>query len=109
MKRYMFRNSEGLYLNTDYHSSARKGKWRSREDARLYKSIPGIAAAFRAATPAVKRCLGVTWKAPPFGQRWTDSDRDASRALWQGFSKLSTKKKLALWAEDGYTIEEVEV
>lgn len=107
MKRFMMRNAEGLYLNTDYHTSFRRGMWRSREDARLYKSVTGIMAAFCSTTPAIKKYLGVTW-VPPQGH-WTDADRDASRALWKGFSKISRDKKLALWAEDGYVVEEIEL
>ena len=107
MKRFMMRNAEGLYLNTDYHTSLRKGTWRSREDARLYKSVTGIMSAFNAATPAIKNHLGISWSMP--AGRWTDEDRKASDALWKGMAKLSREKKLALWAEDGYIIEEIEL
>lgn len=40
---YTLRNPEGKYLNTDYHSSLRKGDWREqRVQARIYKSKQGI-------------------------------------------------------------------
>lgn len=108
MKRFMMRNSEGLYLNTEYHSSLRNGDWRPREDARLYKSVTGIVSAFRAATPAIKKHLGIEWTRPR-DRQWTDEDREQSSALWKGIASLSGKQKLALWAEDGYIIEEVEI
>lgn len=107
MKRFMMRNAEGLYLNTDYHTRWKQGKWRDRDNARLYSSVVGIMSAFGGITPAVKKHLGIVWERPA-GQ-WTDADREANSALYKGFSKLSGKEKLALWAEDGYVIEEIEI
>ena len=77
MKMYMLRNSDGLYLNTDYHTRWQQGNWRPREQARLYKSKQGIRSALAGiAFPAMKAHLGIENPAPPFGTMWSDVDRE---------------------------------
>lgn len=108
MKRFMMRNSEGLYLNTDYWPSIRHGRWRERENARLYKSITGIISAFGAITPAIKTHIGSTWEYPR-RRTWTAADREEYYKQTAAFASIPRDKKLALWAEDGFVIEEIEI
>lgn len=39
---YTMRSPKGKWLNTDYHSRNRHGKWRDEENRRLYKSLLGL-------------------------------------------------------------------
>ena len=107
MKRLLFRNPEGKYLNTDYHSSLRHGEWREKEDARLYRTTTGLMQAFRTATPGIKKHLGL--EPVDSGHRWTDEDREQSRAFWDAFRKLSSAERLELYKLEGYEVIEVEI
>lgn len=101
MLRYLFRNQEGKYLNTDYHSRWRNGIWRDKSDARIYKSRRGISSAFNSITPAVVAVIGPR----PTGKGWSPE----CSAWYKKFSKLPLDIKFELWAKDGYVLEPIEI
>lgn len=109
MKMYMLRNSEGLYLNSSYRASRSHGNWRDRDNARLYRSKQGIRAAlYGTAFPAMKKHIGMENYTRPEG-RWTDEDRAASRALFDGIMSIKPDVWWELLAKDGYILEEVDI
>lgn len=107
MKRFLFQNPEGKFLNTEYRTGWKHGIWRDRENARMYKTVLGIMQAFRVATPAIKTHLGLT--IPKRDRSWTNEDREQNRSFWQAFSKLHWKQRLALYEQDGYRVIEVTI
>lgn len=109
MKMYMLRNVEGEYLNTDYQSRHRHGSWRAREDARLYKSKQGIKSALSyTAFPAMKAHIGMEDYQRPVGV-WTEEDRKANSALFQGIAAIKSQLWWDLLAQDGYQLIELDI
>lgn len=110
MKRYLMRNAEGLYLNTDYHTRYARGEWRNRDDARIYKSLQGLRSAFNSIPPSIRKLVGEVAK-PTVDSSTEDRRRywDLLRERSEAIRAIPTAKFFSLIEEDGYVVEEVEL
>lgn len=108
MIRYIMRNGEGLYLNTDYHSAWAKGRWRTREDARLYLNKRGLFNACTFFTPSIIKKIG--YRPPEYtGKVWSEKDRETNQRFWKEFRAIKMDEYFSLLEMDGYTIEELNI
>lgn len=115
----MQRMSDGLYLDTNYHSRITHGIWRPQP--RIYKSLQGIRSAWGWTVPQacvhLRKLIGEEIMNMPhrtyddnLGQ-WTDADRQQARDFWDAFTnrlkKIKTKEFIDTLAKDGYIVSEL--
>lgn len=110
--RYALRNSEGKYLNTDYHSRWGKGVWRSREDLRIYKSKTGIRSAIRG-DGWVFRLIPKDRIPPVRMGRYWEGQVEESVQNWSeilpAIAKIPDDEFFAYLKEGGYVLEELTI
>lgn len=101
---FILKNPEGKFLDTDYHSKWRHGKWRDKP--RLYKTKQGLRSALRGLiTPAMYSIVGE----PPLGPLDRKGYWQEVRERFARVAKIPTDKYFELLAKDGYELLEAEV
>lgn len=102
---FLLKNPEGKFLDTDYHSVLRHGRWRDKP--RLYKSRTGLRQAIGELTPSIEEFLG----GPP--PRWdklnTREVYEVRQLYYKRLRAIKTDQYFELLAKDGYELIEVEI
>ena len=107
---YLLINPKGEYLNTDYHSSMRKGDWRAdRAEARVYKSKQGIRQAIANKESVIS--LFISHGVPASikeKNRWGYDSWANFREQLEAMKKINTDDFFSVLEDNDYTLEVIQ-